>query len=191
MPQELGHNRLDPSRRATHHKARAGSSVAGNTLVILGKAGLDAMRISSVGEDVRRNSTANRLDVEDRAVHDWYRFVMSFPPHLVRDYLTRFELGEEHRVLDPFCGTGTTLVECKKCGVPSVGVEANTMACFASRVKVDWSPDGKRLLAHARKVADTALEILNLQGIDDHAALFQRGRPCNVGARAAISGSGA
>jgi len=147
--------------------------------VIVRKAGFDAMRISSVGENVRRNSTANRLDVEDRAVHDWYRFVLSFPPHLVRDYLARFELGEQHRVLDPFCGTGTTLVECKKCGVPSVGVEANTMACFASQVKVDWSPDGKRLLAHARKVAETALEILNLQGIDDHAALFQRGRPCN------------
>ena len=148
-------------------------------LVIFRKVGFDAMRISSVGENVRRNSTANRLDVADRAVHDWYRFVLSFPPHLVRDYLTRFELGEEHRVLDPFCGTGTTLVECKKCGVPSLGVEANTMACFASRVKVDWSPDGKRLLTHARKVADAALQILDFQGIDDHAALFQRGRPCN------------
>jgi hypothetical protein len=117
--------------------------------------------------------------MEDRAVHDWYRFVLSFPPHLVREYLTRFELGPEHRVLDPFCGTGTTLVECKKCGVQSIGVEANPMARFASQVKVDWSPDGRRLLAHAHKVADTALEILNLQGIDDDPALFQRGRPCN------------
>jgi hypothetical protein len=137
--QEVLHNRLDPTRVVTHYKTRVGTSVAG-TPQSYGKAGLDAMRISAVRETPRSNTTANRLDVEDRAVHDWYRFVLSFPPHLVRDYLERFDLGPEHRVLDPFCGTGTTLVECKKCGVQSVGVEANPMAHFASQVKLDWSP---------------------------------------------------
>ena len=47
----------------------------------------------------------NKLRTEDRAVHDWYRFVLSFPPHLVREYLDRFDVGESHTVLDPFCGT--------------------------------------------------------------------------------------
>src|SRR6266571_8409470 len=78
---------------------------------------------------------ANRLLPADRAFHDWYRFVLSFPPHLVRSYLERFGVRADQTVLDPFCGTGTTLVECKKLGVPSVGVEANPMACFASAVK--------------------------------------------------------
>ena len=54
----------------------------------------------------------NKLRLEDRAAHDWYRFVLSFPAHLVRDYLDRFELEKSQRVLDTFCGTGTTLVEC-------------------------------------------------------------------------------
>ncbi len=67
----------------------------------------------------------NKLRPEDRAAHDWYRFVLSYPPHLVRDYLDRFGLGQKQCVLDPFCGTGTTLVECKKRGVPSIGIEAN------------------------------------------------------------------
>jgi len=137
------------------------------------------MRSGIVQEKARGNSTANRLDAGDRAFHDWYRFVLSFPPHLVRDYIQRFGLTARHLVLDPFCGTGTTLVECKKRGIPSVGVEANPMAHFASQVKVDWSPDGKRLLAHARKAADAALEILSLQGIDDNASLLQPPRPCN------------
>jgi len=53
----------------------------------------------------------NKLRVEDRAAHDWYRFVLSFPAHLVRTYLDRFGLAPGHTVLDPFCGTGTTLVE--------------------------------------------------------------------------------
>jgi hypothetical protein len=33
------------------------------------------------------NMEMNKLSPKDRAVHDWYRFVLSFPPHLVRHYL--------------------------------------------------------------------------------------------------------
>jgi hypothetical protein len=89
----------------------------------------------------------------DRPVHDWYRFVLSFPPHLVRDYLDRFGVGAGATVLDPFCGTGTTLVECKKLGLASLGLEANPMACFAAAVKVDWRPAPAVL---RRRVAEVA-----------------------------------
>ena len=119
----------------------------------------------------------NRLRPGDRAVHDWYRFVLSFPSHLVRDYLDAFGVDSTQRVLDPFCGTGTTLVECKKLGIPSVGIERNPMAGFASRTKVDWSIDPEVLLSHAREVARGALESLRSEGIDDLgvAPLFQTG----------------
>ena len=109
----------------------------------------------------------NRLQDSDRAVHDWYRFVLSFPPHLVREYLERFGIGKGGCVLDPFCGTGTTLVECKKLGIASVGIEANPMAHLASRVKLDWSPDAGELLSHAQCVADTVMAELRAEGIDD------------------------
>ncbi len=113
------------------------------------------------------NGEANRLLLEDRPAHQWYRFVLSFPPHLVRDYVKRFGIGPSHRVLDPFCGTGTTLVECKKLGIPSVGVEAHPVAHFVSQVKADWSPDPDGLVAHATKVADAALTRLSREGIHD------------------------
>ena len=124
----------------------------------------------SRGKGATRGKSApelNRLRPEDRAVHDWYRFVLSFPSHLVRDYLDRFGVDSTQRVLDPFCGTGTTLVECKKLGIPSVGIERNPMAGFASRTKVDWNVDPEALVSHARKVADRALEQLREEGIDD------------------------
>jgi len=103
-----------------------------------------------------QNGKINQLQAADRAAHDWYRFVLSFPPHLVRDYLQRFDIGSNHRVLDPFCGTGTTLVECQKLGIPSVGVEANPMAYFASQVKVDWSVDPDGLITQSCQVAEAA-----------------------------------
>ena len=115
----------------------------------------------------RSSPEQNRLRPEDRAVHDWYRFVLSFPSHLVRDYLDAFGVDSRQRVLDPFCGTGTTLVECKKLGIPSVGIERNPMAGFASRTKLDWSVDPDALVSHAREVATRALGLFQHQGIDD------------------------
>jgi hypothetical protein len=118
------------------------------------------------------NSDINKLYPEDRAVHEWYRFVLSFPPHLVRTYLERFGITGEQRVLDPFCGTGTVLVECKKQGISGVGIEANPMAHLASQVKIDWSVNPDRLMTHARRVVEMAAEKLAREGIEDN-PLFQ------------------
>ena len=107
---------------------------------------------ASTGERAIGKET-NQLRPEDRAAHAWYRFILSFPPHLVQTYLEKFGVTSQHLVLDPFCGTGTTLVECKKRGIPSVGVEANPMAHLASQLKVDWTPDPDALLTHAAQVA--------------------------------------
>jgi DNA modification methylase len=106
-----------------------------------------------------RNGDANKLLPDDEAFHAWYRFVLSYPPHLVREYLERFGIGTGQCVLDPFCGTGTTLVTCKRAGVASVGAEGTPMGHFASAVKVDWTPDPGALLAHAQRVAGMAQDI--------------------------------
>ncbi len=118
----------------------------------------------------RATFDSNKLLARDRSVHDWYRFVLSFPPHLVRHYVQSFELRPGALVLDPFCGTGTTLVEAKKLGIGSLGVEANPMAHLAARVKVDWSPDSKALVEHAERVAARALRELAEDGLDDFGA---------------------
>lgn len=133
----------------------------------------------------RANGSINKVDAEDRAAHEWYRFVLSFPPHLVRGYLSRFSVRRNQAVLDPFCGTGTTLVECKKLGIPSVGIEGTPMAHFASRVKVDWSPDPDGLLDHAARIAREARIELESEGIADiPLPLFSRRREEEIRLRA-------
>ena len=134
---------------------------------------------SATRTSARSKPELNRLRPEDRAVHDWYRFVLSFPSHLVRDYLGVLRVDSTQRVLDPFCGTGTTLVECKKLGIPSVGIERNPMAEFATRTKLDWSVEPDALVSHAERIAAQALDQFQDQGMDDLgvAPLFQANAP--------------
>ncbi|MDE3089261.1 MAG: DNA methyltransferase [Chloroflexota bacterium] len=127
----------------------------------------DSTEAADNAESRKKNELANKLNIQDRAFHDWYRFVLSFPPHLVRDYVEKFSLSGEQVVLDPFCGTGTTLVECKRQGLRAIGLEANPIAHFASSVKTNWEIDPDVLVDKAREIADAAAALLRSQGIED------------------------
>lgn len=105
-------------------------------------------------------SNENRVKDIDSPVHDWYRFVLSFPPHLVREYIEKFGICKEDVVLDPFCGTGTTNVECKKHGIPSIGIEANPIACFASATKCNWAADTAQMFQEAEQIAQRAADLI-------------------------------
>jgi hypothetical protein len=108
---------------------------------------------------------SNRLFFLDTNIHNWYRFVLSFPPHLVNKYLNKFNASEDTLVLDPFCGTGTTLVECKKNDIPSIGLEANPMALLASQVKMNWMIEPYEIIKVAKIIAErTSVKIQNHKG---------------------------
>lgn len=117
--------------------------------------------------EANRGSETNRLQPTDRPIHDWYRFVLSYPPHLVREYLDRFGIGPGQRILDPFCGTGTTLVEAKKLGIESLGIEAHPLTHFAAATKLDWSPSPGSLIKIASRITDWVEREFHESGIID------------------------
>lgn len=106
-------------------------------------------------------SSENRVKNIDAPVHDWYRFVLSFPPHLVQEYIEKFGIEHGDIVLDPFCGTGTTNVECKKLGITSIGVEANPITYFASSTKCNWDADTFQMCQEAKQIAYQATHLIN------------------------------
>jgi tRNA G10 N-methylase Trm11 len=89
-------------------------------------------------------------------IHSWYHSVLGFSGTLVRQLLDEFKIREGHVILDPFCGTGTTLVECKKAGVRSIGIDANPISCLAARVKTTWNLDPKAVRQNLNRVLSIA-----------------------------------
>ena len=111
---------------------------------------------------------SNKVRKEDNAFHNWYRFVLSYPPHLVKFYLDKFDVDSNSIVLDPFSGTGTTLVECKLNKIKSVGIEANPIARFATKTKLKWDINPDELLNSALDISDSLRKSFIESGIDDN-----------------------
>lgn len=123
-----------------------------------------------------RNGAVNALRKEDIPVHGWYRFVLSFPPHLVRQYIKAFKLDNNDLLLDPFCGTGTTLVESKKNRIPSIGCDPHPFAALVSRVKTNWSLDHgvlRKILKRILRRAEVQATEAGLHSLSFEALMFQ------------------
>ncbi len=68
------------------------------------------------------------------APHDFYKYPARFTPLFPREIIKYFsEVGDT--VIDPFCGSGTTLVEAISNGRKAVGFDISSLAAFLSRVK--------------------------------------------------------
>lgn len=47
----------------------------------------------------QKGEERNRLYESDLPVHEWYRFVLSFPPHLIRDLMEKFSIEDDQCIL--------------------------------------------------------------------------------------------
>ena len=68
-------------------------------------------------------------------IHSMCSYLGGYPPKVPRELMQRW-VGPRSTVLDPFCGSGTTLVEEKLLGRRSIGVDLNPLAVAISRAKL-------------------------------------------------------
>ncbi|MFM6455967.1 MAG: DNA methyltransferase, partial [Planktothrix sp.] len=91
---------------------------------------------------VEDNSWGNLLRFTDNLtdpIHRWFLFKEGYSYKLVDKILDRFKLPRNSSaILDPFSGSGTTLLAAQKRGIPSVGLEINPFAVFLGRIKTQW-----------------------------------------------------
>ncbi|MCS7115928.1 MAG: class I SAM-dependent methyltransferase [Nitrososphaerota archaeon] len=69
-------------------------------------------------------------------IHNWFHFKEGFSRDFVIKIFDLFKAREGMKVLDPFCGSGTTLLVAKEFGIDGCGVDASPLAVFVTQVKV-------------------------------------------------------
>ncbi len=79
-------------------------------------------------------------------VHGIHEYKGKFNPQVVRALLNIYDVGVNAKVLDPFCGSGTSLFECMLQGIESYGVDINPMAVYIARVKTSVYEELERIV---------------------------------------------
>ncbi len=95
-------------------------------------------------EDTVRALLSTNWDFSDapanRGIHSIHPYPAKFIPQIPQRLIQLFHPGDSSIVLDPFCGSGTTLVEAINLGIDAWGVDLNPIACLISRVKTTPLP---------------------------------------------------
>ncbi|NDK54782.1 site-specific DNA-methyltransferase [Pontibacter sp. BT213] len=89
------------------------------------------------GYEALRNINWNFQDSISDTIHSIHPYPAKFISDIPRAVLRALPIPKDTIVLDPFCGSGVTLVEAQRAGIESVGVDLNPIACLLSRVKVN------------------------------------------------------
>lgn len=100
---------------------------------------------------------ANRDDVvADSLTHPVHTYPARLHPATARALveLVGARMRPGQALLDPFCGSGTTLVEARAAGLLAVGVDLNPLAALLARVKTWTAPVARR-----REARDLGLRI--------------------------------
>ena len=89
--------------------------------------------------------------------HNWYNFVLGYSPEFPEYLIKKFEISTDKIVVDPFMGTGTTLITCKQNGITSFGVDANDYFIDVAKTKLNWNLDAKELEKNKKSIIEAFL----------------------------------
>lgn len=90
---------------------------------------LQAKLERSNGNGLNRQSTRY-------SVHGLHEYKGKFNPQIARAILNILQVPSGAYVLDPFCGSGTSLVECFHLGINALGTDINPLAVFLANAKL-------------------------------------------------------
>lgn len=107
----------------------------------------------------------NFSENRDVPYHGWFKYREGFSYTLIKKLLNKSGITENEYVLDPFCGSGTTVVEAALNGYCGIGIDINPVSAFISEVKCMSYTD--REIARMHELTDGMLEISRAEEISD------------------------
>lgn len=71
------------------------------------------------------------------SVHGLHEYKGKFNPQVVKALLNIFEVKSGESILDPFCGSGTSLIESAHLGINANGTDINPLAVYIANTKLE------------------------------------------------------
>lgn len=92
-------------------------------------------------EDVKveQDYTATFADNMKMPIHKWYRYTAGFSAAWVNELIRQEQKKGRSRIIDPFAGSGTVLLESEFAEVESYGVEAHPYIYRIAKAKLNWN----------------------------------------------------
>ncbi|WP_370246408.1 DNA methyltransferase [Nocardioides sp.] len=97
----------------------------------------------------KARSTTTFVDNMRLPVHGWFRYSAGFSAQWAADLIRE---SDASRVLDPFAGSGTTVVAAEECGVRGIGVDVHPFVSRIGRAKLAWRADVDGYVTRANAV---------------------------------------
>lgn len=98
-----------------------------------------------MNEILQTDTTSTFADNMSLPIHRWFRYTAGFSAQWVEEtvmtYLSKAAYRNSFKVLDPFVGSGTTLLSCDKLGVVSYGYEPHPLIYEIATAKLLWKSD--------------------------------------------------
>ena len=120
-----------------------------------------------MNEILQTDTTSTFADNISLPIHRWFRYTAGFSAQwveeTVRAHLSSSNHNDNFKVLDPFAGSGTTLLSCDKLGVISYGYESHPFIYEIAAIKLLWKSDADLFLK-------TSNDIL-MQAKNDHSTI--------------------
>jgi DNA modification methylase len=88
---------------------------------------------------VEQDYTATFADNMKMPIHKWYRYTAGFSASWVSDLIREEQKNGRTRIIDPFAGSGTVLIESEFAGVESIGVESHPYIYKIAKAKLNWN----------------------------------------------------
>lgn len=91
-------------------------------------------------------------------IHKWYNYLEEFPYSLIEDKIKEYKLQDNSFIVDPFCGSGTTLISANMFHMNAVGFDVSPLMTFVSKVKTTWDVDINEFKKWAKKICEQFLQ---------------------------------
>ncbi len=108
------------------------------------------------GEPATHERSSTFVDNMSLPIHRWFRYSAGFSAQWAEQEIKTALKQGPVRLLDPFAGAGTTLIEGERWSVPAIGVEAHPFVYRIARAKLAWREPIEQFLELARQVRATA-----------------------------------